>query len=1011
MVKNILVFCLFIFLSPQAQSQGEANNWIFGLRDNLMVFTDTGVVAINAPPNQSNLTEFFFCGGPGNATISDKDGNLLFYTDGETLWNGNYDTISNPQIPLAGNYLGTNLFIPRPGFDDRYFVLTTSFPHMLWGLLISEIDLSLNNGLGGLVPLYNYQLSDDMVSKFAATYHANGKDIWVVGHDRYSNAFKAFLITEEGVYFANGMQTNVVPVISNIGLSQQELSPMPDAFNRNAWGRMKISPGGNYIAMSSNGLNAVEVFDFDIATGVVSNPRQITIARPRDVEFSSDGTLLYVGRHYNCYTFGCNITYPPSTHVHQFNLLAGDSAAFINSSTIVSQFSPACWGYDGNQLQLGPDMKVYSTISNCYQLDLCVINNPNQIGSASNWEINGIDVEMGYYGAGPNQGYPPFFTPYLDKNILFENRCFGDTTLIYTMTNTSMDSIRWEFSDPVQGLISIANQDSIYHVFPNPGSYMIGIKRYRGGNMDLLEKILYINPVIDISLPDDTMLCEGQPIILPYEYPYVDFAWVNDTNSDTVFSDTIVINNTGNWWPEVLNFDQYCGDIDTMFVNIQLDSLDLGNDVSNTCINNPVEIIANLDSSAYNWSNGDTTQGIVANSNGLYSVTVHQGYCYFTDSVQVYYDLPLVVSLPDTVFFCDSIFQYVSAGDFPADFLWSPTGETTAEILIDSVGFYSVTASNACGDFSDSTLAMLIDFPEVNLGNDTVICNGDIISLSNNSQGNFEPNTYLWSTGDSTNSVQVSLIGNYTLELSNVCGSASDTIFIDLDDPAQVELGNDTIICLGDDLLIVPVITGSGSLLWSSGETSNEILVSNNGLYTLSVTNSCGVFSDSINIAVHENLFAFLLDSINVDTNQTVTLDAGAGYLSYGWSTGNSTQMITVSAPNSYWVDVIDSIGCLGSDTIEVVRLGLSNLLMDEYVKIYPNPVNEILYIEFLFQPMEKISLEVFNELGQRVHLNDGIHIMKGEVFQLRCDQMKRGNYYLKIIIDHTIITYKFIMV
>ena len=928
MRRSVLALCTVFFFVIDGNSQGECNNWIFGLYDNLVVFTDTGTVAINAPPNVSGDIEFFFCGGNGNACISDEDGNLLFYTDGETLWNGNYDTITNSQLTLYGNYLGTNLFIPRPGYSDRYFLLTTSFPGMLWGCLISEIDMNLNNGTGGFVPIYNYQLSADAVPKLAATYHANGKDIWVLTHHRYSNTFKAYLITEEGIYFGSGLQTNVIPVESNVGLSQQESSPMPDAFNRNAWGRIKISPGGNYIAMSSNGLNAVELFDFDIATGIVSNPRQITLERAYSPEFSPDGTILYVGQHYNCYNQGCNITYPGVTHIHQYDLLAGDSAAIINSNTSITNYNTGCWTNRGNFLQLGIDMKIYTTTPGCGPLNINVITNPNRLGDSCNWISNGIEKEIGYFGGGANQGLPPFFTPYLDKNILFENQCFGDTTLIHTLTNTAMDSIRWEFSDPILGAYSIANQDSVYHVFSQPGAYEISLKRYRNGNLDELKKMLYILPVVNIELSEDTILCEGQPITLAFDYPYTDFVWVNDFNSDSVFSDTAVINCQGNWWPEIINFDDYCGVLDTIAVTLHPDSLDLGDNVLGICNSSPVTLDATIDSAYYQWSTGDTTAAVLANSNGVYWVAAQQGTCTFYDTVVVAYDAPLSVNLPDTIPLCDSLPAIVNAGDFPADFLWSPNGETTAAISINAPGQYSVIASNACGDFTDSTVATYMLYP--------------------------------WFT-----------------------------------------LGNDTTICMGDELLLAPQLQAQGGLLWSTGETLAEILVSDSGLYHLSVSNACGTHKDSILIDTHENLFAFLLDSIGVDTLQSIILDAGTGYLSYYWSTFDTTQSISVSDPDYYWVEVIDSIGCYGTDTILVYGTNsISNTWLSN-IKVYPNPVKDELVVEFRTTRGDKRSssapaISLWNSLGQKVTTNHAIQ-SRGNLQVIDTSVLPNGIYLLLI--------------
>jgi hypothetical protein len=149
-------------------------------------------------------------------------------------------------------------------------------------------------------------------------------------------------------------------------------------------------------------------------------------------------------------------------------------------------------------------------------------------------------------------------------------------------------------------------------------------------------------------------------------------------------------------------------------------------------------------------------------------------------------------------------------------------------------------------------------------------------------------------------------------------------------------------------------------------QSTTSITIFDAGQYSLSVTNVCGTYVDSLHLVVHENVFSFPFDSLWLQTGQTITIDAGSGYSSYNWSTGDTTQSIIVGNYGMYWVTVSDSLGCLGSDVVEVVKLdGSSTLDQLNNIIVYPNPFKEELVIDGLIDQNTKITL--WNSIGQSV--------------------------------------------
>ena len=148
-MRNILLLlaAIFIITSSNCYSQKENNNWYFGFGAGITFNTPDGEpVALASGKIYTD---------EGTASASDKDGNLLFYTDGDTVWT-KYHTIMANGTNLAGSTTSSHsaLIIPKPGDNSIYYIFTTEnrenleIPKKILGLRYSVVDLSLNSGLG-----------------------------------------------------------------------------------------------------------------------------------------------------------------------------------------------------------------------------------------------------------------------------------------------------------------------------------------------------------------------------------------------------------------------------------------------------------------------------------------------------------------------------------------------------------------------------------------------------------------------------------------------------------------------------------------------------------------------------------------------------------------------------------------------------------------------------------------------------------------------------------------------
>ncbi len=218
----------------------------------------------------------------------------------------------------------------------------------------------------------------------------------------------------------------------------------------------------------------------------------------------------------------------------------------------------------------------------------------------------------------------------------------------------------------------------------------------------------------------------------------------------------------------------------------------------------------------------------------------------------------------------------------------------------------------------DSLLERIIkveSFPQINLGIDTGICQGQTVVLTAPlSLG------YVWSTGATTRSITVSNSGTYSVTITNAAGcTASDDIVINVNPLPQVNLGPDTTLCAGS-AIVLDAGTPGATYLWSTGETTQTIVVSTSGIYTVNVTtaeaNCTG--SDDIMVIVNVAPVVNLGADKSICPGDSVLLDAGNPNAAYLWSTGETTRTIYAKDSGTYTVTVTNTLNCSSSDDIYV---------------------------------------------------------------------------------------------
>jgi hypothetical protein len=334
----------------------------------------------------------------------------------------------------------------------------------------------------------------------------------------------------------------------------------------------------------------------------------------------------------------------------------------------------------------------------------------------------------------------------------------------------------------------------------------------------------------------------------------------------------------------------------------------------------------------YFWSNGQSSQSISVSQSGNYSVLVVNA-CGSVSSTTASVTIQSVPSVPSIIpagplDLCQGSSLILSTIVDPSiqSVLWSDGG-TGNSISVDSAGSYSVTVTTANGCSVTSAPVVVngaLPLSAPDLGGPYTQCGG---SVTLDAQISGSGVSYAWSNGLSTQNINVNASGNYSVIVSNACGSvSSNTAQVSINDipaiPVLIASGPTT-FCAGNSVeLSFQPDSAYSSVQWSNGSSSDTILVNIGGPYSVTVfsANNCSAVSSVLDVVVDVPVSLNNLGGPYVQCGGTVTLDPGnfGGSANYIWSNGSNNQTLTVSSSGNYFVVVSNSCGSVTSSTAQV---------------------------------------------------------------------------------------------
>ena len=976
-MKNKIFALLFLSLCcAQIYAQNEASNWYFGQNAGLRFNGATGTVTA-ITDGQLNTLE-------GCTSISDIDGNLLFYSDGRTIWNSVHIPMANASEALGTGLKGddsstsSGLIVPKPQDLDSYYIFTVDEPHhdnpsapngnddgLNNGLMYSLVDITLDGGLGDVdpveknVPLITYDINNAVEARFKCSEKITAvkaddcSSFWVITH--FTHSFYAFKVDVNGV--------DTTPVISTVGPVVSA-----DGYRRNALGYLKASPDGTKLVAAHFGFSIIEatdapggvyLFDFDNDTGIVSNSIELygpdNNGSPYGVEFSSENRKVYA-------TVGIGGGGGGVSQLLQWDLESADipgSQNLIHSSSTIS----------AGALQLGLDQRIYRAQVSFADFGtsgthIGIINNPEADGAATNYDETGILLDInGNFQNLSRIGLPPFIQSLFNSQIdIIQNGISTSALLLCDNDNYTL------VAEDILGGTYVWTKDGVllpetsFQLFVDtPGMYEVFIEPNNGECPIEGEALVSYFGYPVANQPSDIIVCDTTTVsVFDFTVQDAEVLDTQDPNDYRVHYFTSLLDATNNT-NEIIGDFNNTSELQEIFVRVDnsgnSDCYDITSFFINIFVIPTIETLNDItlcdDDFTANAMDGLVTLNLIefnadilgTQDETLYTITYHTSQQNADNNTAA-----LGILYTNTTAYTEDIFVRIennanpdcySTDVFTLNVNDAPEAFDTTIIQCDEDGIpEGFTTFNIDEIFDDITGGATNRAINYYLSVQDAL--DDVDQINGNAFENyFNPQiVYAKIINETTGCFNIAII---TLEVSS---TSSNNAFIETCDDDGTEDGFHSFSLSDVDDAILAGLPAGLDLVYY--ETYLDALTEENPLsntftntspYTQTIyarvenSNSCYGISEVLltvlelpNIEIeYETLYCLNFFPELITLTGGVIGDNPSNYY-YNWSTGETTSEIMVNEPGTYSVRVTNTDGCFKDRTVTVIPSNIATI-------------------------------------------------------------------------------------
>jgi len=669
---------------------------------------------------------------------------------------------------------------------------------------------------------------------------------------------------------------------------------------------------------------------------------------------------------------------PSLTISGAIQICLGDSISLSVQSVTPDTTISLEWKYNGSVIGQGPSVKYLPNGQGTYSIEL---------------------VAEGTYTTTTNETYDVSVVSGGSNNVAISYT--GSTQLCQGQSLTlelpsSYTDILWNTGDTTSTITATQT-----------GTYSATMKTSGAGcsfSSNTVNVVVSANPTATVSSTLGNTICDGSSADLTAPTGMSSYKWYQGGTQITgANSSTLSVTTAGNYQVEVTN-SSGCSTLSTAY-GMMVKTLPTGT-ISNAsslefCEGDSV-VLSGPSGMTYAWSTGATSSSITVSNTATVGLTItNSGGCSsaLTSVDVIENQVPsLTVANGGALEFCFGGSVNLQASGGFSSYAWS-NGIVSQSLIATVSGNYTVTGttSDGCTITSAAQSVVVNANPVATVANSgsSVLCAGDSTTLS----APFGMSSYLWTSGDTTQTITASTAGNYTVTLTNVDGcsstSAATSITITQITPPMITSNGSLKFCDGGSVsLAVPL--GYNSFMWNNGSGFSQITATISGDYYALVMNAdgCATSSDTVTVKVFATPPTPSISYTANDTLMTSSEPIGnQWYLNGNMIPGETGQTLRPINLGNYSVRIIDTNDCEGDMSAQQFynSIGTEENLVDQ-IALYPNPTQGRVTLEL--NQLEVARLRVMDATGRTVIYREGCT----GVCELNLSQAGAGLYQIIMI-------------